>query len=58
MDPKKNVAGWPTSNRTTTIGGTGDRNQTEPQTDGCPIFATISSSLKWVIFAAAKIPIL
>jgi hypothetical protein len=25
---------------------------------GCPIFATVLSSLRWAIFAAAKIPIL
>ena len=32
---------WPTSNRKTTT--------------GCPIFATVLSSLRWAIFAAAKI---
>jgi hypothetical protein len=33
--------GWPTSDRTTTTGS--------------PIFATVSSSLRWAIFAAVKI---
>jgi hypothetical protein len=26
-------------------------------TTGCPIFATVLSSIRWAIFAAAKIPI-
>jgi hypothetical protein len=39
----KKRTGRPTSDRTTTI--------------GCPIFATVSSSRRWAIFAA-KIPIL
>ncbi len=44
MPEHVHLDGWPTSDSTTT--------------SGCPIFATVLSSLRWVIFAAAKIPIL
>jgi hypothetical protein len=41
-----------------TLRKTGRPTSDRITTTRCPIFATVSSSLRWVIFAAAKIPIL
>src|SRR5205823_10124287 len=50
--------GWPTSGHITNHRVDGVPHLTGVPIIGCPIFATVSSSLRWVIFAAAKIPLL
>ena len=52
------VDGRPTSGHITNHRVDGVPHLTGVPIIGCPIFATVLSSLRWVIFAAAKIPLL